>query len=125
MDPPALRRIRRSASCGTGQAVRDLNQASCGQEKSRSLTGFFYLIMSDKFIIIKWIKKYIMPVSRNRKNHKQKVNVRNEKIKGVQKAYNKMYQEVMMERLKGLVEEHKAMSGKTEDNNVGSIQPQA
>ena len=66
-----------------------------------------------------------MPVSRNRKNHKQKVNARNEKIKGVQKAYNKMYQEVMMERLKGLVEEHKAMSGKTEDNNVGFIQPQA
>jgi len=81
--------------------------------------------MSDMFTIIKWTKKYIMPVSRNRKNHKQKVNVRNEKIKGVQKAYNKMYQEVMMERLKGLVEEHKAMSGKTEDNNVGSIQPQA
>jgi hypothetical protein len=27
--------------------------------------------------------------------------------------------------LKELVEEHKAMSGLTEDNNVGSIQPQA
>ena len=81
--------------------------------------------MSEKFFIFIGIKIYIMPVSRNRKNHKQKVKVRNEKIKGAQKAYNKMYQEVMMQRLKELVEEHKAMSGLTEDNNVGSIQPQA
>jgi ketosteroid isomerase-like protein len=40
-----------------------------------------------------------MPKSRNRKNHKQKVNQRNQKIKGLQvkmqKEYTKMFEEQM------------------------------
>jgi ketosteroid isomerase-like protein len=56
-----------------------------------------------------------MPKSKNRKNHKQKVNQRNQKIKGLQvkmqKEYTKMF-EAQMEQFKSKI------SGNTNDLNI-------
>ena len=40
-----------------------------------------------------------MPVSRNRKNHKQKVKARNQKIKSAIKTYRKKFEDEMMKYL--------------------------
>lgn len=40
-----------------------------------------------------------MPVSRNRKNHKQKVKARNQKIEAVKKSYREKLQNEMMKYL--------------------------
>jgi hypothetical protein len=40
-----------------------------------------------------------MPVSRNRKNHKQKVKARNQKIEAARKSYAKKFESEMMKYL--------------------------
>jgi hypothetical protein len=62
-----------------------------------------------------------MPKSRNRKNHKQKVQQRNAQMNQLEKTYQKMYNQKMIEHLKVLHEEHTRTSGTTE--NDGPIQP--
>jgi len=62
-----------------------------------------------------------MPKSRNRKNHKQKVQQRNVQMNQLEKTYQKMYNQKMIEHLKALHEEHTKTSGTTE--NDGPIQP--
>jgi hypothetical protein len=62
-----------------------------------------------------------MPKSRNRKNHKQKVRQRNAQMNQLEKTYQKMYNQKMIEHLKALHEEHTRTSGTTE--NDGPIQP--
>ena len=62
-----------------------------------------------------------MPKSRNRKNHKQKVQQRNAQMNQLEKTYQKMYNQKMIEHLKALHEEHTKTSGTTE--NDGPIQP--
>ena len=61
-----------------------------------------------------------MPKSRNRKNHKQKVQQRNAQMNQLEKTYQKMYNQKMIEHLKALHEEHTKTSGTTE--NDGPIQ---
>jgi hypothetical protein len=61
-----------------------------------------------------------MPKSRNRKNHKQKVQQRNAQMDHLAKTYQKMYNQKMIEHLKALHEEHIKNSGTTE--NDGPIQ---
>ena len=49
------------------------------------------------------------------KEHRKRVQARNNQLKGIEKMYQKMYQEVMKNQLEKLVEEHKAKtSGETE-----------
>lgn len=62
-----------------------------------------------------------MPKSRNRKDHKKKVQQRNNQIDQLGKMYQKMYNQKMVEHLKALHEEHIKNSGTTE--NDGPIQP--
>ena len=62
-----------------------------------------------------------MPKSRNRKDHKKKVQQRNTQIDQLGKMYQKMYNQKMVEHLKALHEEHTRTSGTTE--NDGPIQP--
>ena len=62
-----------------------------------------------------------MPKSRNRKDHKKKVQQRNAQIDQLGKMYQKMYNQKMIEHLKSLHEEHIRTSGTTE--NDGPIQP--
>lgn len=62
-----------------------------------------------------------MPKSRNRKNHKQKVQQRNVQNEQLGKMYQKLYSQKMVEHLKALREEHLNKSGTTE--NDGPIQP--
>jgi hypothetical protein len=62
-----------------------------------------------------------MPKSRNRKDHKKKVQQRNAQMNQLEKTYQKMYNQKMIEHLKALHEEHIKTSGTTE--NDGPIQP--
>ena len=62
-----------------------------------------------------------MPKSRNRKDHKKKVQQRNAQMNQLEKTYQKMYNQKMIEHLKALHEEHIRTSGTTE--NDGPIQP--
>ena len=62
-----------------------------------------------------------MPKSRNRKDHKKKVQQRNSQMNQLEKTYQKMYNQKMIEHLKALHEEHIKTSGTTE--NDGPIQP--
>ena len=53
------------------------------------------------------------------KEHRKRVQARNNQLKGVEKMYQKMYQEVMKNQLQKLVEEHKAKtSGETESGET-------
>lgn len=53
------------------------------------------------------------------KEHRKRVQARNNQLKGVEKMYQKMYQEVMKNQLERLVEEHKAKtSGETESGET-------
>ena len=62
-----------------------------------------------------------MPKSRNRKDHKKKVQQRNAQNEQLGKVYQKLYNQKMVEHLKALHEEHIRISGTTE--NDGPIQP--
>ena len=62
-----------------------------------------------------------MPKSRNRKDHKKKVQQRNAQNEQLGKVYQKLYNQKMVEHLKALHEEHIKTSGTTE--NDGPIQP--
>lgn len=53
------------------------------------------------------------------KQHRKRVQARNNQLKGVEKMYQKMYQEVMKKQLEKLVEEHKEKtSGETESGET-------
>lgn len=53
------------------------------------------------------------------KEHRKRVQARNNQLKGLEKTYQKMYQEVMKSQLERLVEEHKAKtSGETESGET-------
>lgn len=53
------------------------------------------------------------------KEHRKRVQARNNQLKGIEKMYQKMYQEVMKNQLEKLVEEHKAKtSGETESGET-------
>jgi len=53
------------------------------------------------------------------KNHRKRVQARNNQLKGVEKMYQKMYQEVMKKQIERLVEEQKEKtSGETESGET-------
>jgi hypothetical protein len=53
------------------------------------------------------------------KEHRKRVQARNNQLKGAEKMYQKMYQEVMKKQLEHLVAEHKAKtSGETETDET-------
>ena len=53
------------------------------------------------------------------KEHRKRVQKRNNQIKGAEKAYEKLYQEMMKKHLQQLVEEHKKnTSGMTENSET-------
>ena len=58
-------------------------------------------------------------MGKREKEHRKRVQARNNQLKGVEKMYQKMYQEVMKNQLEKLVEEHKAKtSGETESGET-------
>lgn len=59
-----------------------------------------------------------MPKSRNRKNHKQKVQQRNAQNEQLGKMYEKLYNQKMIEHLKALHEERLNNSGTTENDGL-------
>lgn len=53
------------------------------------------------------------------KEHRKRVQARNNQLKGTEKMYQKMYQEVMKKQLEHLVAEHKSKtSGETETDET-------
>lgn len=56
-----------------------------------------------------------MPKSKNRKNHKQKVQQRKVKLENMKKQYQKFYNEIMTKQLDLLKEKYEQMSGDTEN----------
>ena len=53
------------------------------------------------------------------KNHRKRVQARNNQLKGAEKMYQKMYQEVMKKQIEQLVAEHKEKtSGETETDET-------
>jgi hypothetical protein len=67
--------------------------------------------IDQKLIIYKF---NIMPKSRTRKNHKQKVENRNNLLKGVRRKMEKEYTEMLEKQLQQYQEQ---MSAMTEENN--------
>jgi hypothetical protein len=58
-------------------------------------------------------------MGKREKEHRKRVQARNNQLKGVDKMYQKMYQEVMKKQLEKLVEEHKEKtSGETESGET-------
>jgi hypothetical protein len=55
-------------------------------------------------------------MGKREKEHRKKVEARNNKLKGAEKMYQKMYQEMMKQHLNKLVEEHKANASGTTEN---------
>ena len=56
------------------------------------------------------------------KEHRKRVQARNNQLKGLEKTYQKMYQEMMKKQLEMLIEEHKAnTSGQTETGESTTI----
>ena len=57
------------------------------------------------------------------KEHRKRVQARNNQMKGLEKTYQKMYQELMKQQLERLVEEHKEKtSGKTESDEATIVE---
>jgi len=53
------------------------------------------------------------------KDHRKRVQARNNQLKGAEKMYQKMYQEVMKKQIEQLVAEHKVKtSGETETDET-------
>jgi len=53
------------------------------------------------------------------KDHRKRVQARNNQLKGAEKMYQKMYQEVMKKQIEQLVAEHKTKtSGETETDET-------
>lgn len=53
------------------------------------------------------------------KEHRKRVQARNNQLKGLERTYQKMYQDIMKKQLEKLVEEHKAnTSGETESGEI-------
>ena len=59
-----------------------------------------------------------MPKSRNRKNHKQKVKARNERVKIEQKKFEKQYMEMMSKKLEEL---QGSFSGLSENEETAEV----
>jgi hypothetical protein len=57
-----------------------------------------------------------MPKSKNRKNHKQKVQQRKLKLANMKKQYQKFYNDFFTKQLDTLKEQYEQMSGNTENN---------
>lgn len=56
------------------------------------------------------------------KEHRKRVQARNNQLKGLERTYQKMYQEMMRKQLDMLIEEHKAnTSGQTETGESTTI----
>jgi hypothetical protein len=62
-----------------------------------------------------------MPKSRQRKNHKQKVKARNERLKAAQKKFEKQYMEALEEQFKQLESKFSGMS-ETEESQTTEAQ---
>ena len=53
------------------------------------------------------------------KEHRKRVQARNNQLKGLERTYQKMYQDIMKKQLETLIEEHKAnTSGQTESGET-------
>ena len=58
-------------------------------------------------------------MGKNKKEHRKRVEARNNQLKGLERTYQKMYQEVTKKQLEKLIEEHKEQtSGKTESTET-------
>ena len=68
------------------------------------------------FILVTKQKK---TMGKTDKNHRKRVQARNNQLKGAEKMYQKMYQEVMKKQIEQLVAEHKEKtSGETETDET-------
>lgn len=64
-------------------------------------------------------------MGKNKKDHRKRVQSRNNQLKGAEKIYKQMYQEVMKQQLEKLVDEHKAKaSGETENSETQTTKGQ-
>lgn len=65
-----------------------------------------------------------MPKSRNRKNHKQKVKARNQRIQGIQKKMEKQYTEMLTQKFAEMQSQLSGMTEQSETTEAEVIQPQ-
>ena len=69
-------------------------------------------------IILNINKKIIMPKSRNRKNHKQKVLNRSKRNKEMESQYRRLYQDVLLKQIESIKSKYETTSGETIENEV-------